>query len=184
MRSFVEAFHLSFFTTNVASLLSQYLGDSEKQLTDLFTRAREGAPSILFLDEVDALCPPRENAGANSTRLCSLLLSLFDELEEGVVVIGATNRPNGLDPGLRRPGRFDREIEIEVPTIPEKREILEVLLSSLPHALSAEDIDFVATHTNGFTGADLRLLLTEASLSLMDTDSDVQTSLVMWAFHP
>lgn len=184
VRSFVEAFHLSFFTTNVASLLSQYLGDSEKQLTDLFTRAREGAPSILFLDEVDALCPPRENAGANSTRLCSLLLSLFDELEEGVVVIGATNRPNGLDPGLRRPGRFDREIEIEVPTIPEKREILEVLLSSLPHALSAEDIDFVATHTNGFTGADLRLLLTEASLSLMDTDSDVQTSLVMWAFHP
>lgn len=172
VRSFVEAFHLSYFTTNVASLLSQYLGDSEQQLTSLFQRAREGAPSVLFLDELDALCPPRENAGPNSTRLCSLLLSLFDELDTGVVVVGATNRPQGLDTALRRPGRFDKEIEIEVPMPSEKEEILNVMLASLPHALTPADVAFVASHTNGFTGADLRLLLTEASLLLLDPPNE------------
>lgn len=156
----------------MASLLSQYLGDSEQQLTSLFQRAREGAPSILFLDELDALCPPRENAGPNSTRLCSLLLSLFDELDTGVVVVGATNRPQGLDTALRRPGRFDKEIEIEVPMPSEKEEILNVMLASLPHVLTPADVAFVASHTNGFTGADLRLLLTEASLLLLDPPNE------------
>ena len=130
----------------MASLLSQYLGDSEQQLTSLFQRAREGAPSILFLDELDALCPPRENAGPN--------------------------RPQGLDTALRRPGRFDKEIEIEVPTPSEKEEILNVMLASLPHALTPADVAFVASHTNGFTGADLRLLLTEASLLLLDPPNE------------
>ena len=172
VRSFVEAFHLSYFTTNVASLLSQYLGDSEKQLMSLFQRAREGAPSILFLDEIDALCPPRESAGPNSTRLCSLLLSLFDELQAGVVVVAATNRPQALDAALRRPGRFDKEIEIEVPTVEEKEEILRVMLGTLPHELTSEHVRYLASHTNGFTGADLRLLLTEASLLLLDPPSE------------
>lgn len=101
-------------------------GQSEQQLTELFARARHAAPSILFLDEVDALCPPREETDGASIRLCSLLLSLFDEVQERVLVIGATNRPSALDPALRRPGRFDREIEIEVPSESDKREIVDV----------------------------------------------------------
>ena len=89
-----------------------------------------------------------------------------------MVVVGATNRPQGLDTALRRPGRFDKEIEIEVPMPSEKEEILNVMLASLPHALTPADVAFVASHTNGFTGADLRLLLTEASLLLLDPPNE------------
>ena len=92
VRSLVQHYHTSYFSTSIASLLSQYLGESEKLLTDLFAKARAGAPSIVFLDEIDALCPSRENVDAASSRLCSLVLSLFDEIEERVIVIGATNR--------------------------------------------------------------------------------------------
>lgn len=136
VRSLVSAYRLSFFAANLATLLCDRAGDSERQLASLFARARHAAPAILFLDEVDALCPPREKAGPVSARLCALLLSLFDGLTERVAVIGATNRwavrrvlrrrPRGLDPALRRPGRFDREVEVEVPTVGEKRAILEV----------------------------------------------------------
>lgn len=92
VRSLVSAYKLSFFTCNLAMLLSQFAGESERQLASLFSRARQAAPSILFLDEIDALCPPRESVGPATARLCSLLLSLFDQLAERVVVIGATNR--------------------------------------------------------------------------------------------
>lgn len=92
VRSLVQCYHVSYFSTSIASLLSQYLGESERLLTELFVKARAAAPSVVFLDEVDALCPPRDQVGAASSRLCSLLLSLFDEMEEKVIVIGATNR--------------------------------------------------------------------------------------------
>lgn len=92
VRSLVNVFQLSFFSANIASLLSQYLGESEKQLTQLFMQARQSCPAILFLDEIDALCPAREHSSTQTARLCSLLLSLFDELSEQVLVIGATNR--------------------------------------------------------------------------------------------
>lgn len=92
VRSLVSCFHTAFFTTNIAALLSQYLGESEHMLTDLFNQAKLASPSIIFLDEIDALCPSRETVNATSARLCSLLLALFDEISERVVVIGATNR--------------------------------------------------------------------------------------------
>ena len=92
VRSLVSTFHLSFFTSNLALLLSHHAGESERQLASLFARARHAAPAIIFLDEIDALCPPRESVGPATARLCSLLLSLFDQLTERVVVIGATNR--------------------------------------------------------------------------------------------
>ena len=92
VRSLVSAYRLSFFTANLAFLLSHHAGDSERRLAALFARARHAAPAILFLDEIDALCPPRESVGPATARLASLLLSLFDQLAERVVVIGATNR--------------------------------------------------------------------------------------------
>ena len=133
----MNVYKLSFFTANIASLLSCYLGESEKQLTQLFTQAKQSSPAILFLDEIDALCPSRESSSTQTARLCSLLLSLFDELTEPVLVIGAANRfpsiffiliyrPGALDAGLRRPGRFDREIEIEIPSNKDRKEILKV----------------------------------------------------------
>ena len=92
VRSLVQCYHTAFFAANIAALLSQYLGESEKRLSRLFSRARAAAPAIIFLDEIDALCPPREQSDANANRLCSLLLSLFDELTGHVIVIAATNR--------------------------------------------------------------------------------------------
>lgn len=92
VRSLVNVFKLSFFSVNIASLLSKYLGESEKQLAQLFLQARQSCPAVIFLDEIDALCPPRESSNPQTARLCSQLLSLFDELTEQVVVIGATNR--------------------------------------------------------------------------------------------
>ena len=92
VRSLVCCYHTAFFAANIAALLSQYLGESEKRLARLFARARAAAPAIIFLDEIDALCPPRDQADANANRLCSLLLSLFDELIGHVIIIAATNR--------------------------------------------------------------------------------------------
>ena len=92
VRSLVRCYHTAFFAANIAALLSQYLGESEKRLARLFARARAAAPAIIFLDESDALCPPRDQADANANRLCSLLLSLFDELVGHVIIIAATNR--------------------------------------------------------------------------------------------
>ena len=92
VRSLVSCFHTAFFTVSISALLSQYLGESERRLTELFNQARLAAPAIIFLDEIDALCPPRDRANAASSRLCSLLLALFDEVSERVIVIGATNR--------------------------------------------------------------------------------------------
>ena len=92
VRSLVRCYHTAFFAANIAALLSQYLGESEKRLARLFARARAAAPAIIFLDEIDALCPPRDQADANANRLCSLLLSLFDELIGHVIIIAATNR--------------------------------------------------------------------------------------------
>ena len=91
VRSLVRCYHTAFFAANIAALLSQYLGESEKR-PRLFARARAAAPAIIFLDEIDALCPPRDQADANANRLCSLLLSLFDELIGHVIIIAATNR--------------------------------------------------------------------------------------------
>lgn len=92
VRSVVHCYHTAFFAANIAALLSQYLGESEKRLSRLFSRARAAAPAVIFLDELDALCPPRDQADANANRLCSLLLSLFDELSGHVIIIAATNR--------------------------------------------------------------------------------------------
>jgi len=146
--------------------MSKYYGESEERLREIFQQAEENAPSIIFIDEIDAIAPKREEVtGEVEKRVVSQLLALMDGLKARgrVVVIGATNRPNALDPALRRPGRFDREIEIGVPNEQGRLEILQIHTRGMP---LADDVDLkrIASVTHGFVGADLEALCKEAAM--------------------
>ena len=146
-------------------ITSKYKGESEERLRAIFERARETAPSIVFFDEIDAIAGKRDDQSDMENRVVAQLLSLMDGLEArgNVVVIGATNRLDTLDPALRRPGRFDREIEIGVPDESGRRRVLDIHTSGVPVAAGV-DLDRLAARTYGFVGADLRALVTEAAL--------------------
>ncbi|WVQ95688.1 hypothetical protein IAU59_002786 [Kwoniella sp. CBS 9459] len=158
---------LPFINVSAPSIVSGMSGESEKTLRDTFDEAKKLAPCLLFLDEVDAITPKRETAQREmERRIVAQLLTCMDDLassEEPVVIIGATNRPDSLDPALRRAGRFDHEIEMGVPTQEGREEILRVLCSNL--RLSG-DVDFrwLAKSTPGYIGADLTALTTEAGV--------------------
>ncbi|KAE8541449.1 hypothetical protein D1P53_002809 [Cryptococcus gattii VGV] len=158
---------LPFISVSAPSIVSGMSGESEKTLRDTFDEAKKIAPCILFLDEVDAITPKRENAQREmERRIVAQLLTCMDDLaasEEPVIIIGATNRPDSLDPALRRAGRFDHEIEMGVPSQEGREEILKVLCSKL--RLSG-DVDFrqLAKATPGYIGADLTALTTEAGV--------------------
>ncbi|KAJ6557368.1 AAA family ATPase [Mycena vulgaris] len=155
---------------NGPELSSAYHGETEAKLRDVFREAREKSPCIVVLDEVDALVPRREDGagGEVEKRVVATLLTILDGMEEGgdehtrVVVIGTTNRPNAIDPALRRPGRFDREIEIGIPDIDARFSILQVLLSKTPHAVSQADLFTIASRAHGYVGADLSAVVREA----------------------
>ncbi|BFI75885.1 ATPase AAA [Sulfurisphaera ohwakuensis] len=157
----------NFFYISGPEIGSKYYGESEKRLRDIFDQAEKNAPSIIFIDEIDAIAPNRDTtASETDRRIVAQLLTLMDGLTSGsgVVVIGATNRPNALDPALRRPGRFDREIEIPVPDKQGRLEILKIHTRRVP--LSKEvDLEKIAERTHGFVGADLEALVREAVLS-------------------
>ncbi len=147
-------------------IMSKYYGESEERLREIFKQAQENAPSIIFIDEIDSIAPKREEiTGEVEKRVVSQLLALMDGLEPRgkVVVIGATNRPNAIDPALRRPGRFDREIEIGVPDRQGRLEILQIHTRGMP---LADDVDLgrLADITHGFVGADLESLCKEAAM--------------------
>ncbi|GAA6012932.1 hypothetical protein JCM11491_006233 [Sporobolomyces phaffii] len=179
------------FTINGPSLSSAYHGETEARLREVFAEAKRNSPAIIVIDEVDALAPNREEGGEVERRVVAMLLTLMDGLEEKgevkkdgdeeedvddddveekseekprVVVIAATNRPNAIDPALRRPGRFDKEIEIGVPDVASRLSILKVLLRQTPHALSESTLQSVAARTHGFVGADLSSLVHTAGL--------------------
>ena len=156
----------SFHTVSGPEIMSKYYGESEEQLREVFEEASEEAPAIIFMDELDAIAPKREEAGGDvERRVVAQLLSLMDGLEERgeVVVIGATNRVDAIDPALRRGGRFDREIEIGVPDREGRKEILQVHTRNMP--LDEEiDLDVYAENTHGFVGADLESLAKEAAM--------------------
>ncbi|WVQ86085.1 hypothetical protein IAT38_008253 [Cryptococcus sp. DSM 104549] len=158
---------LPFISVSAPSIVSGMSGESEKTLRDTFDEAKKIAPCLLFLDEVDAITPKRENAQREmERRIVAQLLTCMDDLaasEEPVIIIGATNRPDSLDPALRRAGRFDHEIEMGVPTQEGREQILRVLCSKL--RLSG-DVDFraLAKSTPGYIGADLTALTTEAGV--------------------
>ena len=156
----------SFHTVSGPEIMSKYYGESEEQLRDVFEEASEEAPAIIFMDELDSIAPKREEAGGDvERRVVAQLLSLMDGLEERgeVVVIGATNRVDAIDPALRRGGRFDREIEIGVPDRDGRKEILQVHTRNMPLA-EGIDLDVYAENTHGFVGADLESLAKEAAM--------------------
>ena len=147
-------------------VISKYYGESEQRLREVFEEARENAPSIIFIDELDSIAPRREEVtGEVERRVVAQLLTMMDGLEERgqVVVIGATNRVDAIDAALRRPGRFDREIEIGVPSELDRIEILKIHTRGMP---LAEDVslDVLAQQTHGFVGADLAALAREAAI--------------------
>jgi len=147
-------------------VISKYYGESEQRLREVFEEARENAPSIIFIDELDSIAPRREEVtGEVERRVVAQLLTMMDGLEERgqVVVIGATNRVDAIDAALRRPGRFDREIEIGVPSELDRIEILKIHSRGMP---LAEDVslDTLAQQTHGFVGADLAALSREAAI--------------------
>ncbi|MFD1569421.1 CDC48 family AAA ATPase [Halorubrum laminariae] len=156
----------NFHTISGPEIMSKYYGESEEQLREVFEEAAEESPSIIFMDELDSIAPKREEAGGDvERRVVAQLLSLMDGLEERgeVVVIGATNRVDAIDPALRRGGRFDREIEVGVPNRDGRKEILQVHTRNMP-LVEGIDLDEYAENTHGFVGADLESLAKESAM--------------------
>jgi transitional endoplasmic reticulum ATPase len=150
-------------------LVSKFVGESEERMRQVFKEAEENAPTIIFMDEIDAIAPKREEVtGEVERRMVSQLLTLMDGLKSRgqVIVIGATNRVNAIDPALRRPGRFDREIEIAVPDRNARKEILQIHTRNMPLAKDV-DLDEVAGITHGYTGADISSLAKEAAMKVL-----------------
>lgn len=161
----------TFFVVNGPDLVSEYYGESESGLKGIFAAARALAPSILFIDELDALAPSREKGGKGSevsARLVTALLTMMDGqgIQDGdrVLVLAATNRPDAIDEALRRPGRFDRELEIGVPTPAQREGILRARLQGVRHALTEAQVRSLAGDAHGFVAADLAALVAEASM--------------------
>ncbi len=158
-----------FIAINGPEIMSKFYGESEARLREVFKEAEENAPSIIFIDEIDAIAPKREEVvGEVEKRVVAQLLSLMDGLEArgNVIVIAATNRPDAVDPALRRPGRFDREIYIGVPDRKGRKEILEIHTRNMPLDDDV-DLDKLAELTHGYVGADLAALAKEAAMNAL-----------------
>jgi len=158
-----------FIAINGPEIMSKYVGGSEERLREFFEEAEENAPSIIFIDEIDAIAPKREEVtGEVERRIVAQLLTLMDGLKSRgqVVVIGATNRPDALDQALRRPGRFDREIEIGVPDKDGRMEVLQIHTRGMPLDKKV-DLDEIAEITHGFVGADIESLCKESAMRVL-----------------
>jgi transitional endoplasmic reticulum ATPase len=159
----------SFYSISGPEIVSKFYGESEERLREIFKEAEETAPSIIFIDELDSIAPKREEVtGEVERRIVAQLLSTMDGLKErgNVVVIGATNRPNALDPALRRGGRFDREIEIGIPDQNGRFEVLQIHTRGVPLAEDTR-LDEISKSTHGFVGADLEALVKEAGMKAL-----------------
>ncbi len=159
----------NFYVISGPEIMSKFYGESEARLREIFQKAQETAPSIVFIDEMDAIAPKREEVtGEVERRVVAQLLSLMDGMgtRGNIIVIGATNRPNAIDPALRRPGRFDREIEIGVPDKRGRYEIVQIHTRNMP---LAEDVDLkrLSDITHGYTGADISSLSREAAMKAL-----------------
>jgi len=154
------------YSINGPEIMNKYYGETEAKLRDIFKEAKDNSPSIIFIDEIDAIAPKREEAyGDVEKRVVAQLLALMDGLNDrgNVIVLGATNRPESVDPALRRPGRFDREFEISIPNEDGRLEILEIHTRGMP---IGDDIDLkeISSELHGYTGADIKSLCKEAAL--------------------
>ena len=155
-----------FISLSGPEVMGKYYGESEERLREIFKQSEENAPSIIFIDEVDSIAPKREEVtGEVEKRVVSQLLALMDGMKSRgkVVVIAATNRPDSIDPALRRPGRFDREIEIGIPDEEGRKEILAIHTRGMP-LNDKVNLDQIAKITHGFVGADLEILAKEAAM--------------------
>ncbi|XP_073497488.1 ATPase family gene 2 protein homolog A isoform X2 [Phyllobates terribilis] len=179
---------------NGPEIMSKFYGESEARLRQIFAEASQRLPSIIFIDELDALCPKREGAQNEvEKRVVASLLTLMDgigseESQGQLLVLGATNRPHSLDPALRRPGRFDKEIEIGVANAQGRLDILQRILIKVPHQLKDEELSDLANSAHGYVGADLAAVCKEAGLNALrrkleetsnPSDSTVAGSVVM-----
>ncbi|KAF9375615.1 spermatogenesis associated protein 5 [Podila verticillata] len=168
---------------NGPEIISKFYGETEAKLRAIFEQAADNSPSIIFIDEIDALCPKRDEAASEmEKRVVATLLTLMDGVSEKkvptsgatgptgprIVVMGATNRPNALDEALRRPGRFDREIEIGIPDSRARFEILTALLKKIPNTLTPAQVDHLASISHGYVGADLAAVCREAGLKTIN----------------
>ena len=154
------------FPINGPEIMNKYYGETEAKLRDIFKEAKDNSPSIIFIDEIDAIAPKREEAyGDVEKRVVAQILALMDGLNDrgNVIVLGATNRPDSVDPALRRPGRFDREFEISVPNEDGRLEILEIHSRGMP---ISDDVNLkeLSLELHGYTGADIKSLCREAAL--------------------
>ena len=160
----------NFYIINGPEIVNKYYGETEARLRDIFKEARDSAPSIIFIDEIDAIAPKREEAfGDVEKRVVAQLLALMDGMSErgNVIVLGATNRPESIDPALRRPGRFDREIEVGVPNAEGRLEILQIHTRGMPLAANDIDLRSLAAELHGYTGADIKALCREAAMKAL-----------------
>ncbi len=164
----------NFYSINGPEIMSKYYGQSEQKLREIFMKAEESAPSIIFIDEIDSIAPKREEVqGEVERRVVAQLLTLMDGLKERghVIVIGASNRIDAVDPALRRPGRFDREINIGVPDKNGRKEILAIHTRGMPMGMSEQEkgefLDEISEYTYGFVGADLAALARESAMNAL-----------------
>ena len=169
------------FSISGPEIVNKYYGETEARLREIFQEAKESSPSIIFIDEIDAIAPKRDDAyGDVEKRVVAQLLALMDGLDErgNVIVLGATNRPDSMEPALRRPGRFDREFEISVPNTDGRLDILQIHTRGMP---LSDDISLknLAGQLHGYTGADIKSLCREAAtrairryLPQMDLESE------------
>src|SRR5436853_4387446 len=156
----------NFYSNGGPEIISKFYGESEERLRKIFKQAEQNAPSIIFIDEIDSIAPKREEvSGDVEKRVVSQLLTLMDGISSRgkIVVIGATKRPNALDPALRRPGRFDREIEIGIPDEQGRLDILLIHTRGMPLTQDVS-LESIAKVTHGFVGADLESLSKEAAM--------------------
>ncbi|QCW02632.1 AAA family ATPase [Natrinema pallidum] len=175
----------NFETISGPEIMSKYKGESEERLRDVFETAEANAPTIVFFDEIDSIAGTRDDDGDAENRIVGQLLTLMDGLDARgeVIVIGATNRVDTIDPALRRGGRFDREIQIGVPDEDGRREILEVHTRGMPLADDV-DVDTIARRTHGFVGADLDAVASEAAMAAIrdrPTETDERRD---WSRNP
>jgi len=154
------------YLINGPEIMNKYYGETEAKLRDIFKEAKDNSPSIIFIDEIDAIAPKREEVyGDVEKRVVAQLLALMDGLTErgNVIVLGASNRPDSLDPALRRPGRFDREVEISVPNTDGRLEVLQIHTRGMPLAADV-DLKNFANELHGYTGADIKSLCRESAI--------------------
>lgn len=178
-RALAAELNANIFFINGPEVVSKYIGESEANLRKIFTDAAIAGPSLIFIDEIDAICPKRDGrVGDMEKRMVATLLTLMDGIERSaqVVVLAATNRPNALDPAIRRPGRFDREVEISIPNATDRLDILRVTLARLPHSVTDEQLQELSGSAHGYVGADLSALCKEAALLALQRSFAVRKS--------